>query len=102
MKVLQRVVGVCESTDSSAACREEVVETLYPVLKKEVNSENFEFALVRISVDLRGVRDDIRNLADGSARYDGHYRVDRVLSRWTVEDGKVAGAGEPGIGEREP
>lgn len=102
MKVLQRVVGVCESTDSSATCREEVVETLYPVLKKEVNNENFEFALVRISIDLRGVKDDIRNLADGSARYDSHYRVDWVLSRWTVEDGQVAGGGEPGIGERDP
>lgn len=102
MKTLKRVVRVCENDESGGACDEEVTKALYPIVRRETRGDNFDFMLVRIVVDLRDVRDDIWNLSGKRPRYSGHYRVDRVLSRWTVDGGTVARAGEPRMGEREP
>lgn len=101
MKTLKRVVRVCE-TDTDDACNEEVTTALYPIVRRNMKNDNFDFTLVRIVVDLRDVRDNIWNLAGKRPQYGDYYRIDRVLSRWTVEGGKVAGTDERRIWESDP
>ncbi len=75
-------------------CLHAVERVLLPIVAHLAGSREVEFSLVRATVDLRDVREGIRDLHAGRTQLPDYYRVAAVLSRWASGPGglqRVAG-----------
>ncbi len=68
-------------------CNEIVRRHLYPIVNRQAQSNNVEFSIVTVSVDLREVQKNIDNLSRGETKVDDYYRRVNVLGRWTTGAG---------------
>ena len=65
-------------------CNEIVRRHLYPIVNRQAKSNDVEFSIVTVHVDLREVQKGIDDLAQGKTRVDDYYRRTNVLGRWTT------------------
>ena len=83
-RVLERVVGLC-GRPLSRACHDAARDSIAPIVRRATGAGAVEFSIVRVDVDLRGVRDAVRSRGRaGAADETDHYRPVETIGRWTV------------------
>lgn len=91
-KYLKRLRWVAEEcVRRPERCEGVVRQLLYPIVRSSVGEGEVEFSLVRVKIDLREIRVDIKKIAEGKAAKVDYYRVDKTIGRWRM--GKDASAG---------
>ena len=67
----------------SDRCDALVTRIVAPIVERLAGPRT-EFSIVLLRIDLHDVRADLDRLAAGASTRAGHYRLDRVLGRWTT------------------
>ena len=82
LKILRMVIDICNPSFQSIECAEIVRQTLYPAIKRISQSDSVTFGIVKGIVDMREVREDITDLAEGKTSRTDYYQIDSIMSAW--------------------
>ena len=89
---LQRVFRDCGFLQNRAGaqprrsdhCDALVRRIVFPIVERIAAGPRVDFSIVLLRIDLRDVQADLDRIAAGAATPADHYRLDRLLGRWTT------------------
>ena len=68
----------------SGRCDALVQRIVFPIVERIAAGPRVDFSIVLLRIDLRDVQADLDGIAAGASTAAGHYRLDRLLGRWTT------------------
>ena len=69
---------------------------LYPIIRQALGERSVDFSVIKARVDLRGVQDNIADVADGRLTRTDFFRPSEVIARWNTHTGRLDAAMEGG------
>ena len=85
-KAVRTVALGCKRDD---LCDEEVNEVLLPIIRESLSGRDINFSLIEATIDLSDIRDNIEELANGSAIHTEYFRPVRTIGQWNTETGRI-------------
>ena len=100
LKSLNQAVAHCKRRGHAARpagrqqtasdCDEKVKALLYPIITRLAGGESVEFTIATESIDLRGVRDGIHDIARGDVSKTSYLTRQETFGRWSTVHGRVS------------